>query len=152
VLPFTWRSKYPYDIPAGTRIPRWAFINVMSLPGGKYSDAAAMQVGRDPEATPEPTTTSSMGNGRGTSNLKSKTRIIVGGVVGGVVALIILAAFVVLILRRRRKSRVPPDVQEKSDDHMEHPPPSPTLTPTSTNIRHFAYHGIPEPQTQGSYR
>jgi len=160
-------AQYPYTIPAGTRIPHWAFINVVTdLSSEEYSNAAAMQVGRDPEATPEPTTTSSavgngtrttpaVGNPTGTSNSKSNTGAIVGGVVGGVVALIILAivAIVMLatVLRWRSKTRVPPDVEEKSDDHMGHPPPSPTLTPTSTVIRHFAYHNTPEPQSDGLY-
>jgi len=103
----TWRQQcdkgfnvttYPYDIPQGTAIPRWAFYNVTLYPGQTYSDTVAIAIGRDPEesASPTspgapPTSTSNNSNGRGG---KRNIGAIVGGVVGGVVGSIALLVVV----------------------------------------------------------
>jgi len=82
-------SAYSGTIPPGTAIPHWAFYNVTLLNDQQYDDNNAQSIGRDPEATPSVSSS--------TSNTKSKgipkqTAAIIGGVVGGVGFLIIVTA------------------------------------------------------------
>ncbi|KAF9790650.1 hypothetical protein BJ322DRAFT_404530 [Thelephora terrestris] len=48
-------AQYPFDIPNGTAIPRWAFYNITTLPDQDYNATVAEAIGRDPEATPKQT-------------------------------------------------------------------------------------------------
>jgi len=156
--PYVYVSELPYNVPPGTDVPRWAFINVTSLPNETYSDAVAMSVGRDPEATP---------NGISTLNARSSTRpstlpassptqtddtpsdsnaknnigAIVGGVVGSVVPLIVLSVIVALVLHRRRQNGVPPQIQQTPNYYVGQSA-SPVLTNASTNPRHAAYPNV----------
>lgn len=151
-------AQYPYDIPFGTAVPRWAFFNVTTLANQTYDDVVARSIGRDPEALPmKSLSTSTMRTSRSTSTRKTPqtsslssssissptptndgpdgvtTRAIVGGVVGGVVPLLITAAVLFWCLRRQRKREARPHSYMGSEYYTGQPG-SPTLTATSTNI------------------
>jgi len=166
-------TQYPYDISPGTAIPRWAFIDVTTLPNQTYSDAVAIAVGRDPEATPSPTSvgssrTSSMltsssapsptRTGVSPNNLKGRFGIIVGSAVGGGVALIILAVVVALVVRRQRRSRGQPVIEETLNNRPGSPTRasehaiketssyymgSPTLTMNSVDSTYSTHRKVP---------
>ncbi|KAF9789864.1 hypothetical protein BJ322DRAFT_562703 [Thelephora terrestris] len=147
---FTYLSQYPYNVPPGTAIPRWAFINVTTLPNETFNVALAESVGQSPEATPvplstatttfssKPTNTSSGGSNNGGTGNQS-TAGIVGGIVGGVVLLI--AVVIGVIVGWRRQARVPPKSPqaEETSEHNEIQPPSPTFLPDSANLSYDPY-------------
>ncbi|KAF9790609.1 hypothetical protein BJ322DRAFT_1037327 [Thelephora terrestris] len=140
-------SQYPVDIAQGTALPRWAFINVTSLPNMTYSDTVAMSVGRDPEALPNSITTVSMvsTSTTGISTLtknstdlpvptnvndtakSDNTGAIVGGVVGTVVPLTILAVVAFLYARKCRQQQVQPNGRQANDPCAEYGPSSPFI-------------------------
>jgi len=146
-------AQFPFAIPLGTVIPRWAFIDVTTLPNETYSDAVAMSVGRDPESTSNSSSTvlsvgsstfSSMppsssapsptnGGGNSTDDLKSHLGVIVGSAVGGGTALIILTAVITFIIVRRRLTSVdlPQPLIRETESYY---PASPTTI--SANIPH----------------
>jgi len=172
-------AEFPYKIPPGTAIPRWAFYNVTALPDQKYNDTVASAIGRDPEATPSPLSTLSSHSSTKTSppstwsksppsstplptptsdsNNRIATGAIVGGVVGSVVPLIIVATIAALIIQRRRGASVQPLTRETSGYFGRQPtsptsPTSPTFTTVSSHPpTRSAYHNTYGGRNQGQY-
>jgi len=103
-------STYPNPIPGGTRLPHWAYIDVVT--GNTWTVAAAQSAGDSPETTPtqhstlQPASTASTAP-QGTSGTSSKSSSnagqIAGGVVGGIVGAALLAALAFWYLRRQRR-------------------------------------------------
>ncbi|KAH7913749.1 hypothetical protein BJ138DRAFT_1145429 [Hygrophoropsis aurantiaca] len=119
-------TSFPYDIPAGTAVPKWAFSNV--LPSDNFNVTQAKSVGDDPEATatrvvstgggspptssvpaahttsPPSTSTSPTPSGKSTNHAGA----IAGGVVGAIVGLAIIGVAITFFIIRRRRSHVAP--------------------------------------------
>ncbi|KAH9853889.1 hypothetical protein C2E23DRAFT_902766 [Lenzites betulinus] len=112
-------SAYPEDVPDGTSIPAWAYIDPtvigrLDLPGAKQ-----MAEDHDPDSTasgsyvPEATSGSKAPASGGTgssagpsaaSGSKHKSNVaLIGGVVGGVVGAILIGGAVFYVIRRRRR-------------------------------------------------
>lgn len=112
---------FPFDIPAGTKVPHWAYLDV--VPSDQFLPLAAQAAAGGPESTNVPqstTTTSAAGSASSKAASSSATSIsapttssaasphssntgaIAGGVVGGVVGLALVAALVFWWMRRRR--------------------------------------------------
>jgi len=111
-------SLYPYDIPPGTAIPRWAYLNVSVA--NIFDPVLAQSTGGNPEGLPYTPTvvslspTSSLISSFGSNNQvpsssatnqgsksSSNAGAIVGGVVGGVALLVIVAGFILVCYRMR---------------------------------------------------
>jgi len=133
-------TQYPLDIPAGTAVPHWAYLNVTTT--DIWDAAAASAVANLPESTgvtPQVSTltsstsisrtstrtgsllstnTSQSSHGGGGSNAGA----IAGGVVGGL-AVIGLTAAVVLwfLMKKKKRSEVPPSSSEYINSY---PPPN----------------------------
>ncbi|KAH9954751.1 hypothetical protein BGW80DRAFT_1258557 [Lactifluus volemus] len=95
-------STYPYSIPAGTRVPHWAYLNVQA---DNWSATAAENTGDSPEGTPSATTGTPKSTSTSHAHSKSNTGQIAGGVVGGIAGIALLAAFIFWYLRHRRRRR-----------------------------------------------
>jgi len=108
---------FPYNIPNATKIPSWAYLDV--VPSDQFLPAAAQAVAGGPESTSIPSSTSAAasssrssststsvpttsGSGSSSSSQSSNTGAIAGGVVGGIVGLALIAALVFWWTRRRR--------------------------------------------------
>jgi len=164
-------AQYPFDVPYGTRIPRWVFQDVTSLPGQTYSDATAISVGRDPEFSPKPLVTMSTGTSTTISTVsktpslpstnsglnpnevggkKTNTAAIVGGVLGAAVVLIIIVIVVILVLKRQKRNRAPPQIQENFD-YYPGQTTSPSIATTSMSPPYTTQHGMYGPQAQVRY-
>ncbi|KIK49217.1 hypothetical protein CY34DRAFT_307417 [Suillus luteus UH-Slu-Lm8-n1] len=124
-------GEYPNDIPAGTRVPNWAYLNVT----GGFDPVAAQNNGDLPESTAanvQSTTTvtysttlsaslttvytsltSSAATATGlsttsaSSSTSSNVRAIAGGVVGGILGTTIIGLVVWFLVKRRRTSTTP---------------------------------------------
>ncbi|KAF8733698.1 hypothetical protein AX14_003625 [Amanita brunnescens Koide BX004] len=98
---------FPAQIPAGTAVPHWAYIDVTTL--GEFNATLAQQLnGPESTAGPQPTAASSLtpsSTHSASSSPHDSTIIgpIIGGVVGGVAFLALLSLAVMLLLRRRRQ-------------------------------------------------
>jgi len=108
---------FPFDIPAGTKVPHWAYLDVVA--SDQFLPLAAQAAAGGPESTNVPqsttTTASATGNTSGSpastsvptslssssSSHSSNAGAIAGGVVGGVVGLALVAALVFWWTRRR---------------------------------------------------
>ncbi|KAH8978836.1 hypothetical protein EDB92DRAFT_1821349 [Lactarius akahatsu] len=101
-------GTYPNSIPAGTRIPRWAYLEVSAA--DTWNATAAQSTGDTPEgtATTVPSTPSTSVPSSSTSlssssnKSSSSTGAIAGGVVGGVVGATVLVGLIIWYTRRRR--------------------------------------------------
>ncbi|KAI9462907.1 hypothetical protein BJY52DRAFT_1255950 [Lactarius psammicola] len=100
-------GTYPNSIPAGTRVPRWAYLDVSTA--DSWDATAAQSAGDSPEGTQTVSSTSSTSapssstSPSSSSNKNSSsTGAIAGGVVGGVVAATLLVGLIVWYTRRRR--------------------------------------------------
>ncbi|OJA18118.1 hypothetical protein AZE42_10805 [Rhizopogon vesiculosus] len=115
----THYSEYPFNIPNGTAIPHWAYLDVVT--NDMFNAAAAQRDGDSPESTStqvQSTTsiissttsisaslTSSSTTQSPTPTLKSSSvGAIAGGVVGGVIAGIAIAGVVAWFFVRHRRS------------------------------------------------
>ncbi|OAX34684.1 hypothetical protein K503DRAFT_774301 [Rhizopogon vinicolor AM-OR11-026] len=114
-------SVYPLNIPNGTAVPQWAYLDVTN---DMFNATAAQQDGDSPESTSTQvqSTTSIISSTTSvsasltsstigattqslTSNVKSSSvEAIAGGVVGGVIAGIAIAGIVAWLFVRRRRS------------------------------------------------
>jgi len=107
---------FPFDIPAGTKIPHWAYLDVVA--SDQFLPLAAQAAAGGPESTniPGSTTTASAtgsissstastsvpaSSGSSSSSHSSNAGAVAGGVVGGVVGLALIAVFVFWWTRRR---------------------------------------------------
>ncbi|KAF9652324.1 hypothetical protein BDM02DRAFT_3109322 [Thelephora ganbajun] len=145
-------TQYPLDIPSGTAIPHWAYLNVTTA--NRWDQTAARAVVDQPESTgvvpPVLTLSTSTGStGTKTGNTPSMNTsnnstggggggshvgAIVGGVVGGLAGLGIFAAIVIWFIMKKKRSEVAPSSafinsyqQENNYPKYEHPPASPGL-------------------------
>ncbi|KAF9790622.1 hypothetical protein BJ322DRAFT_402268 [Thelephora terrestris] len=126
----TYVAQYPFDIPRGTAIPRWAFYNITTLSDQCYNVTVAEAIGRDPEATHKRT---------GGSGNKRNAGVIAVGVVGSVV-LLMLPFIVVLIIKRRMRDgghKLPR--RQGISQRLRGQLILPTLTPTSANLPRHTY-------------
>ncbi|KAH9047436.1 hypothetical protein EDB83DRAFT_1461423 [Lactarius deliciosus] len=101
-------GTYPNSIPAGTRIPRWAYLEVSAA--DTWNATAAQSAGDTPEGTattvsstsstsvPSASTSSSSSSNKSSSS----TGAIAGGVVGGVVGATVLVGLIIWYTRRRQ--------------------------------------------------
>ncbi|KAH9029414.1 hypothetical protein EDB85DRAFT_2251750 [Lactarius pseudohatsudake] len=102
------RTRYPNSIPAGTRIPHWAYLEVSAA--DTWDATAAQSAGDTPEgtattvpSTPSTSVPSSSTSPSSSSNKSSSsTGAIAGGVVGGVVGATVLVGLIIWYTRRRR--------------------------------------------------
>jgi len=131
-------GTYPNAIPSGTRVPRWAFLDVSVA--DKWNATAAQSAGDKPEGTGSSTSTSSTaapGSSTSSSSSSNKsssnTGAIAGGVVGGVLAVTLLVGLAIWYTRRRRWRAVAR--------------PSPFMTDAPHVAEAF---GLPDPATSTS--
>jgi len=107
-------TQYPFDIPQGATVPRWAYLDYTKE--DKFNPTFAESVGRDPEVTPTassttnpPPTATDPSNGGdqegGNGGSMRNVGAIAGGVIGGIAGLVGIAALVIFFLRRRRRRR-----------------------------------------------
>jgi len=104
-----YATQYPFDIPQGATVPRWAYLDYTKE--NKFNPTFAESVGRDPEATPTASSATSAlptetGPPNGSDQEGGTTRnvgAIAGGVIGGVAGLLAIAALVLYFLRKRRR-------------------------------------------------
>jgi len=130
------KSQFPEDIPSGTAIPAWAYLDVtvndiFNLAAAQLDDAAPASSATaskptaalssttplltfsdfsTPLATPT-TTSGANGGGSGTSGTPKKSSnagAIAGGVVGGIVGLASIAGIVGLFVVRSRRNKAAP--------------------------------------------
>ncbi|CAL1716288.1 unnamed protein product [Somion occarium] len=125
-----YQSVYPHDIPVGTSIPAWAYLDV-SLPDNfNLTGAQALADTHPPESTAvgaptsvvsvsptasgsasgsgAPNVTPSVGSSNGsasTSGGGTNVGAIVGGVIGGVIGLALIVGAVWWFMRRRRHTK-----------------------------------------------
>ncbi|KAJ3016881.1 hypothetical protein NUW54_g710 [Trametes sanguinea] len=121
-------SKYPDDIPSGTSVPAWAYIDVskegtfdpnaaQALASSDVPDSTALSNGPTsstglntlpPDATPtgidSPEPTSDGSNSTSSSTKPVNIGAIVGGVVGGVVGLLAIGLTIFFALRHKRNA------------------------------------------------
>ncbi|KAN0140945.1 hypothetical protein V8E53_001389 [Lactarius tabidus] len=123
-IPYTvWTSNcttkvspgtFPSPVPAGTRVPYWAYIDISI--GDSWNFSVAQLVGDSPEvtgtATIIPTSTSkapqsvtSSISSSSTSHHSSNVGAIAGGVVGGILGAALIAGVVLWLAFRRRHAR-----------------------------------------------
>ncbi|KAG2144847.1 hypothetical protein BD769DRAFT_1771858 [Suillus cothurnatus] len=110
--------QYPMDIPSGTKVPNWAYLNVT----GSGFDPSAAQITGDLRNLPQPimhpsltsssTSSSATATGLSTTSAPSSTSTDVGTIAGGIVGGIAGAAAIVglatwYFIRRHRSSTTP---------------------------------------------
>ncbi|KAF8228494.1 hypothetical protein L208DRAFT_1403785 [Tricholoma matsutake] len=108
-----YTGVFPLPIPPGTRVPHWAYLDVLA--SDQFLPAAAQAAVGGSESTyiPQSTTSSSSASSTSTStsssskSSSSNAGAIAGGVVGGVVGLALLAALFFWWTRRRRAQLAP---------------------------------------------
>jgi len=97
-------SIYPNPIPSDTRVPHWAYIDVVTA--NNWTVAAAQSAGDSPEATPAaPSTTQPSPTASSSPNSnqhKSHAGVIAGAIVG-VAGVALLTASIFWYFRRRRR-------------------------------------------------
>ncbi|KAG1754639.1 hypothetical protein EDB19DRAFT_1667464 [Suillus lakei] len=122
--------EYPMDIPTGTRVPNWAYLNVSST----FDSVAAQNAGDLPEAVPTNVqstvtvtysttmsaslstmpTSSAAATGLSTTSASNSTslnvRAIAGGVVGGTVGAAVIIGLATWFLVKRRRSAAFSDI------------------------------------------
>ncbi|KAH9071170.1 hypothetical protein EDB83DRAFT_320058 [Lactarius deliciosus] len=120
-------GTFPNPVPAGTRVPKWAYID--SSIGDNWNISTAQLAGDSPEVTGTasivPTSTSTAARSTSTSHHSSNAGAIAGGVVGGVIGAALIAGVVVWFAIRRRRARSSPsmDFQDGEKDQPPlHPP------------------------------
>ncbi|KAI0293052.1 hypothetical protein BC826DRAFT_1097725 [Russula brevipes] len=133
-------GTFPDPIPAGTRVPKWAFLD--PTPSDDWNLTAASRSGDSPEVTGSapifPTsvrgsqstitlTTNSPESSSAPQSSSSKTGAIAGGVVGGVVGAALIAGVVIWFTTRRRRGRLAPSAAFAIDlgSDIKHPVPYP---------------------------
>ncbi|KAG2353716.1 hypothetical protein BDR07DRAFT_1432131 [Suillus spraguei] len=105
-------GEFPLDIPAGTKVPNWAYLSVT---GGGFNSTAAQSDGDLPEstATGVPSTTTVIYSTTMSASLtaistSSHVGVIAGGVVGGITgAAVIIGLAMWFFVKRRRSSTTP---------------------------------------------
>lgn len=100
-------QTFPDPLPAGVRVPNYAYLDVTAGSGAFDPSLAQAAGGAESVAGPSATTT---GLGVSPTNMQSPKKkpnsgAIAGGVVGGVALLVIMAIVVVWFVLRRRDSR-----------------------------------------------
>ncbi|KAG7092591.1 hypothetical protein E1B28_008934 [Marasmius oreades] len=122
-------TNFPEDIPSGTAVPSWAYIDITSSDAFDPIRAKSSANGAESTGTPKPTasnipsalqspTATSQPSGSGGS---SNAGAIAGGVVGGVAGLAIIAALAFWLFRRRRSRQ---NVDPSFDINTGHLPSS----------------------------
>ncbi|KAG2078814.1 hypothetical protein BDR04DRAFT_4714 [Suillus decipiens] len=88
-------GEYPLDIPAGTKVPNWAFMDVT---GGGFNSAAAQSNGDLPESTatsvPSATTTVIYSTTGPSGPASPDVGAIAGGVIGGIAGAAVIIGLV----------------------------------------------------------
>ncbi|KAG7452397.1 uncharacterized protein BT62DRAFT_301308 [Guyanagaster necrorhizus] len=117
----TTYTVFPHEIPSGTAVPHWAYLDLL-LNGTVNVAAAETDTGAETTATvtPSPSSvdrTSTVASGPETTNAplsgssgpwKGDTGAIAGGVVGGVLGVgIVVIGIAFFVLRRRRRQKQP---------------------------------------------
>ncbi|CAL1716286.1 unnamed protein product [Somion occarium] len=105
-------QSYPYDVPAGTSVPAWAYLDISLLDNFDVTSAEALADTHPPDSTAIGTATST-GNvapttsgTTSTSNRRTNVGVIVGGVIVGVIGLALVGGAVWWFMRRRWHTKV----------------------------------------------
>jgi len=114
-------GTFPEPIPAGTRVPKWAYVDSSAADSWNQTEAAA--IGDTPEvtgtasivpttilashSTVTPSATSSSSSIPTSHSSSSNAGAIAGGVVGGLIGAAVIAAGVAWFVIRRRRARAP---------------------------------------------
>ncbi|KAI0046152.1 hypothetical protein FA95DRAFT_1679988 [Auriscalpium vulgare] len=132
-------GTYPFNIPAGTRVPHWAYLDTTK--NDTWNNFTAFATGDSPESTAtalpstatsgqsSATSTSAGTGGAGpgsspgaqsggattTGHHSSHAGAIAGGVVGGIVGLALLAGIAAWLVRRNRQNRKAPGEDAHGD-------------------------------------
>jgi len=111
-------GTFPNPVPAGTRVPKWAYID--SSIGDSWNISAAQSIGDSPEVTGTasivrvsqstltPSASGSGSSSTSTSHSSSSSGVIAGGVVGGVVGAAMITGVAAWFVVRRRRARSAP--------------------------------------------
>ncbi|KAF9265501.1 hypothetical protein L218DRAFT_142546 [Marasmius fiardii PR-910] len=136
-------TNFPGDIPSGTAVPSWAYLDISSSDTFEPDRAKALANGPESTGTPKPTgsntppplvSPTAASSDSGGSNNSSNAGAIAGGVVGGVAGVAIIAVFAFWFLRRRRgRSRVDPSF-DINTGYLPEPYTSATSPEPSTRI------------------
>ncbi|KAK7690893.1 hypothetical protein QCA50_005995 [Cerrena zonata] len=149
-----YEQVYPHDIPTGTSVPAWAYLDVTHADNFNSTAAKALADQNPPESTaPGGASATASGTATGSSPSSSSSAApksgggsnagaIAGGVVGGVVGLALLAGVAFWFFRKRNaKNRFAPSSQfeqpvtpftdEKPTGYASPPPhQQPLISPT----------------------
>ncbi|KAJ8078917.1 hypothetical protein PM082_013201 [Marasmius tenuissimus] len=148
-----YNSEFPNDIPAGTAVPGWAYIDISPSDGFDATRAQASASAPESTGTPKPTQpntpsalVSPTSQPEESSSSKSNAGAIAGGVVGGIAGLAIIALLLFWFMRRRKaRPRVVSDIDAPFDVNTGNLPTSPDPTrvgsPFSANTQ-----AIPKPR------
>ncbi|KAF9459981.1 hypothetical protein BDZ94DRAFT_1267131 [Collybia nuda] len=148
----TYLSNFPANIPSGTRVPHWAYLDVVTL--DVFSASLAQDSLNAPESTPvqQATTTSARGFTTGipghtapaqdSGSKKSNAGAIAGGVIGGLAFLAIVGGLMFWLVRRRRRTLGKPITA-----------PAPMSPPTSQYVDYnpVSLYPAPSPSLQKPY-
>ncbi|KAG2041607.1 hypothetical protein BDR03DRAFT_1006807 [Suillus americanus] len=119
------KCQYPYNIPSGTKVPNWAYLNVttagfdavVAQSAGDLPESAATSVQSTGSVTYSSsvsaslTSSSGTATGSSTSSTNSKSSnagAIAGGVVGGIVGAAVIIGLATWFYFKRRRSATAP--------------------------------------------
>ncbi|KAE9410440.1 hypothetical protein BT96DRAFT_376180 [Gymnopus androsaceus JB14] len=142
--PTVYNKVFPESIPAGTVVPHWAYLDVVTP--NQFNATAAQLAGDSPESSAAATATSSSTPSSPVSSSsstptsagrssKKDTGAIAGGVVGGVVGIALISAALFWFLRKRGQNKSSASVSAPFDNDLRM---SPEMTGT-TNAPSMAY-------------
>ncbi|OAX38931.1 hypothetical protein K503DRAFT_865799 [Rhizopogon vinicolor AM-OR11-026] len=131
-----YNSTYPMDIPTGTTVPHWAYLDVVT--NDTFNPSLALQAGDSPESTatkvqstgstipsttslfsltPSPNiATSSAAQSTTSTSKSSNVGAIAGGVVGGVVGIAAIVGLAAWFCVKRRRSTTAPSAAFRDID------------------------------------
>ncbi|TDL21537.1 hypothetical protein BD410DRAFT_898873 [Rickenella mellea] len=104
-------TVYPEDIPSGTAIPAWAYVNVSQSDIFNPNDAMTLSASHDSTASLNQVTQTGAGGANPTNGVtgakkkSSNTGAIAGGVVGGVVVIALAGLLAFFLIRQRNNKR-----------------------------------------------
>jgi hypothetical protein len=153
-----WLTNYPTTIPASTKIPHWAYLDVSI--SGTFDPDAAFNVSNAPESSRPPTpsstgfsATSSTSTSNSPSSHPSHAGAIAGAVVGGIVGLALVAGAVIFYYQKRTTERSPGLVHGYNNTRSASPtiftrsPPLPVTLPHQQVLRPQKLYDPHDPST-----
>ncbi|KAH9071171.1 hypothetical protein EDB83DRAFT_320063 [Lactarius deliciosus] len=143
----TTPGYFPKQIPAGTRVPHWAWARNISDNGDNWNwnISVAQLAGLEPEITG-----TTVAQSTSTSNHSSNTGAIAGGVVGGIIGAALIAGVIVWFSIRRRRARSSPYLDFQGGEKEQPPPHLPKIYDPSDPSTYPSKEYLPRANQLGS--